>query len=79
MAAPSTSKCSPAATTNDLSLMIRTAGRRGRITFATEDTCGSYLDRGDWIYILEILATRSGLLLVTSRTYEPDQPSCVLS
>lgn len=43
----------PAVTTNDLSLMIRTALAGGGITFATEETFRSYLDRGELISILE--------------------------
>lgn len=43
----------PAVTTNDLSLMIRTAVAGGGITFATEETFRNYLDRGELVSILE--------------------------
>jgi DNA-binding transcriptional LysR family regulator len=43
----------PAVTTNDLSLMIRTALAGGGITFATEETFRSYLTRGELVSILE--------------------------
>lgn len=43
----------PAVTTNDLSLMIRTAVAGGGITFATEETFRPYLQRGELVSILE--------------------------
>lgn len=43
----------PVVTTNDLSLMIRTAVAGGGITFATEETFRSYLDRGELISLLD--------------------------
>lgn len=43
----------PAVTTNDLSLMIRTAVAGGGITFATEETFRTYLDRGELVSILQ--------------------------